>query len=105
MPNLICREFKHVAPILIKNNKKELWQFVKKNNIVKIPVNLRDLRLLHEYKWKFIVLSEIYTKDVNLKKCYTCVQMTKQLIGIKKLYVQTPDGLYKKLKREKKSRV
>jgi hypothetical protein len=97
LPRLICRDFKHVAPILIKNGSLCMWQFIRKNNVEKVSLTIRDLRLLQGYGWCFIVLWGIDADDVIFKNCYTCVQMAKRVLRIKNLWIQTPDTLYKML--------
>ena len=94
MPRIFCRKFKHVAPILIKNDGLEIWQFVNRKSIVKILLKWRDLKILGEYGWEFIV-QDCVTNDVKTGRMLTCVQLTKKVLGIKNRRIQTPYALYK----------
>lgn len=94
LPKLFCKYFKHCAPILCKKNETFiLLQFVSLTKIIRIQLVKRDLKLLEDFGWKFVYLKNI--KKHKIKIPFTCVQFTKQVIGMKKPFVQTPDSLYK----------
>lgn len=95
---VLCKNFKHCAPIDIQDNKCVIYQFVHKNKIVIIPVTKRDLSILNKYGWKFIKYdTDITSIDINSDKSWTCVQFTKHVCNIENKWIQTPDDLYKYL--------
>lgn len=98
LPRFFCKKFLHVAPILINNDKVCMYQFVSKNNIRKVSLKMRDIRVLNMNGWKFIYLPQMPQYDFHNMRAITCVQFTKNVIGIKNWRIQTPYGLYKYLK-------
>ena len=94
MPRLFCRHFKHCAPIIFNKNKGFiLLQFITTKKIIPINLSQRDLSVLESFGWRFVYLGNI--KKYKPKHPFTCVQFTKQVIGMKKVFIQTPDSLYK----------
>lgn len=93
--NMFCRHFKHCAPVIIEKNRCILYQFTNCNNIHKIYLSLRDLKILEKYGWEFIKLNQ-KNKPQNpiFFKSLTCVQFTKKFCGIKNIKIQTPDKLF-----------
>ena len=73
-----------------------LYQFVKKNNVAKIPLKLRDIKILEHHGWKFIKYNGkiARTHALKSKTILTCVQFTKRFCGINKKTIQTPDALF-----------
>lgn len=100
LPRVFCRHFKHVAPILINNKKLELWQFIKKNKIVIIPLRWRDISILEQYGWVFIYKINIVIFNKTKPTEYSCVQFVKNILGIKSWRIQTPYQLYKYLNKK-----
>ena len=93
---IICKKYKHCAPIKIQNGKGVLYQFVNMYKIVLIPINLKDLKILETFGWKFAKYNENITPEHAIKtKTITCVQFTKRVCGIKNITIQTPDALLK----------
>lgn len=93
---IVCKHFRHCAPIFIKNNQGIIYQFVSMNNIVKIHIKLRDIKILELHGWRFIRYNGKFNPDCQSKiKNITCVQFTKRVLGIKKTSIQTPDGLFR----------
>ena len=97
LPKIICHKFKHVAPILIKTNHLEMWQFIKKNDIKVIPLKMRDLNILTRHGWDFIVVEIPVYAAPEIAGAHTCVEMTKRFIRITNWRIQTPYALYKAL--------
>ena len=97
LPRLFCRNFVHTAPILVRKSDLEMWQFVKFNKIVKIPLKLRDLNILSKYGWVFIVLDNCNANYTNVRYVISCVQLAKNMLGLRNWRIQTPDALYKEL--------
>ena len=94
---LICRHFKHCVIITKQNNKLVLYQFVKRRYVVQITLTKRGIAQLRLNGWVFIYL-DAHVHDLNYGK-YTCVNFVKHAIGIRNIWIQTPNALYKYLKR------
>ncbi|MBR5904139.1 MAG: hypothetical protein IKZ49_01235 [Alphaproteobacteria bacterium] len=98
LPHIVCKHFRHCAPVKINNNNCVLYQFVRMNKIVKINLSMKDLNILKHYDWKFIKYVHKFDDSGALNsKSITCVQFTKKLCGIKNKNILTPDDLYKYL--------
>ena len=97
LPRLFCKKFKHVAPIVIGNSQITMYQFVRRGEIAKINIGMRDIKILEKHGWKFICVPRTAQVGKNADRAFTCVDMSKRIIGIKNLWVQTPWQLYKKV--------
>jgi hypothetical protein len=98
---IICRHFRHTAPVVIIDDKCIIYQFIKPKTISLIAVKYKDLKILEQFGWKFVQ----YNKQFNIQHALkthpiTCVQFTKRAFGIKNITIQTPDGLLKYLQSE-----
>lgn len=98
LPRVCCRYFKHVAPIITDGGKMQMYQFIKRGKIKKIDLKMRDIKTLGRHGWRFIYLTDAPNLNRQNKKCVTCVQFTKHIIGIKNWTIQTPWQLYQALK-------
>lgn len=98
LPRIFCKKIKHVAPIIVKDKDMFLYQFISKNRYDKIPLQMRDLKVLGANGWKFIYLPISAVNGFEKIHAITCVQFTKNAIGIKNRYIQTPNGLYEHLR-------
>jgi hypothetical protein len=92
---ILCKKYKHCAPVIIKGNKCYLYQFVNKNNISVINLKPRDLLILQKYGWIFIKYDCIFTENI---KASNCVQFIKKACGINNRKILTPYDLFKYLK-------
>ncbi len=93
---ILCKRFKHCAPVVIHGQKCYLYQFVNRNNIVKIELNKRDLTVLKHYGWIFVKYSAKNAPQCPEKiKAITCVQFTKRFCHIQKKCVLTPYDLFR----------
>ena len=100
LPRIFCRRFRHCAPVVIEQQgKMTLYQFVSHNNIVQIPITMRDLRLLRAHGWIFVCIPNVTHRISKHPTMRTCVELTCQTIGIHRPYPITPYGLYKKIKK------
>ena len=98
---ILCRHFRHCAPMIITKNKCVLYQFVNKNNVAKISMTQRDIKILEHHNWKFVKYSCKFAPGHALKtKSITCVQFTKHACQIKKITIQTPDALFRFLTKQ-----
>ena len=98
LPRIFCRRFRHVAVIVPNVGGLILYQFVRRGNIVKIPLQMRDIKILRVHGWRFFYLPCALPHDFDNVRAFTCVQMAKVAIRLRAICVQTPDALYKKLK-------
>lgn len=97
LPRIFCRNFRHCAPIIVMlDGNMQMFQFVRRGQIESIPINMRDINILHKHGWHFVYLPISFTHNKNLGRARTCVEMTRWVLGIKKR-ILTPDGLYKTL--------
>ena len=94
---ILCKRFKHCAPLVVQRNKIYLYQFVNKNNINIISLKKRDLLILEKYGWVFIKYNGIFNQDC-VRPALTCVQFTKQSCNINNHKIITPYDLFKYLK-------
>lgn len=97
LPRLICRKFKHVAPIAVHNDKLVMYQFVRRNICVKVHLRMKDIKILNKNGWRFIYLTGDVPPNFNTKNVRTCVELTKRAIGLESRLIQTPNALYKYL--------
>ena len=97
LPRILCRGLKHTAPIGVYQDKLIMHQFISAKQIKQIHLNLRDLQILQQHGWRFIYLTGDLPFKFYNKKVKTCVQLSKQAIGINKWNIQTPNSLYKYL--------
>ena len=100
LPRLLCRGMKHTAPIGVYQNGLIMHQFIKPGKIKKIQLNMRDIRILQDKGWRFVYVTGDLSYQFNGHGVKTCVQLSKQALGIKKRYIQTPNALYKYLLRD-----
>ena len=75
-----------------------MYQFIKRGHVVQISLRPNDIDRLKHFGWKFIKYDAKFAPEIDLQsKPWTCVQFTKQSIGVKKITIQTPDDLLKYL--------
>ena len=103
LAKMFCKKFRHCAPMIKTKDKFVLYQFVERNHVAKIELSQRDLRILAKHGWEFIQYNAKFapqhakgTKTTSL----TCVQFTKRVYGIKNIFIQRPDDLYKYAKQK-----
>lgn len=98
IPNILCRKYKHVAPIVPRDNELIMYQFVAPGRIEKIKLHMRDIKILKIHGWDFIYIDGITPPHDFYPYCAkTCVDLTKRAIGIQNWRIQTPLGLFKEL--------
>ena len=96
---LVCRKFKHVAPIIPDGRFLIMYQFVRPGYVEKIKLSARDLKILKAHGWQFIYINGIDVPyDFNMRTAYSCVDLAKRAINMHNIFVQTPLALYKRLK-------
>lgn len=94
---LVCGHFKHCAIITKNKNKFVLHQFVRPCKVVQIPITQRGIAQLSSHSWVFIYMNI----PCNINTCHwTCVNFVKSAIGIKNIWIQTPNALYAYLKKQ-----
>ena len=95
---VVCKKYRHCAPLLITNNKCIIYQFISYKKIVPIYIRQRDIEILKHFGWIFIQYDGKFNIRHTLKsKALTCVQFTKHVLNIKNIAIQTPDELLKYL--------
>ena len=97
LPRILCRHFRHCAPIICNKNDLTLYQFTHYNHIERIHLHPRDIALLRAYGWKFVYISPNIKTNYDFTHAYSCVDLSKHAIGIHSMFIQTPDSLYKYL--------
>jgi len=76
-----------------------MYQFVRRMEIAQIPLGVRDIKILARHGWEFVWLRQRTARTGFARlRAYTCVQMAKNAIGMPGIWVQTPYGLYQRLK-------
>lgn len=97
LSRLLCKNWKHVAPIVANNDKLTLYQFTRAwRHATPIKLQWRDMKILEQHGWIFIPLSYTQT-NTNIEKirAVTCVAFTKRAIGLSDIKIQTPNQLIK----------
>lgn len=98
IPNILCKKFKHVAPIVPRDNTLIMYQFVRHGHIEQIKLHMRDIKVLKAHGWDFLYMDGAsLPHDFNPYRARTCVDLTKRAIGLKDWHIQTPLALYKNL--------
>jgi len=101
LPRILCRHFRHCAPILCNGNDLVMYQFIRHNHIEQIHIKPRDIEILRKHGWDFIYISPGTTiHNLNLSHIYSCVDLSKRAIGFKNRFIQRPDALYKYITRK-----
>ena len=101
LPRILCRRFRHCAPIICNRNNLIMYQFVCRNKIEQIALRTRDIAILRAHGWHFIYIpTDIQLNPDYLLHAYSCVDLSKRAIGIKSVFIQTPYALYKYLTRK-----
>ena len=98
LPRIFCGNLKHCAPIEVNQNGMVLHQFMSHNNISKIKINMRDIKILMAHGWRFVYLPCDTPRDLDMCRAWTCVQFCKYAIGMKNIFIQTPNALFKEIK-------
>jgi len=102
LAQMICQQFRHVAPIVITKNKCIIYQFIRTNKIVPVYIKPRDLKILSKHGWIFVKYDHKFDSGhtLNIIPALSCVQFVKRVCRIKKLIIQTPDSLLKYITRK-----
>ena len=95
LPRILCHRFRHCAPIIKSGNKLVMYQFVHPRKIEKIYLCHRDISILGAHGWQFIYIPRDTTNDFFPPHAYSCVDLSKQALGIRNIFIQTPYALYK----------
>lgn len=92
---IFCKKLKHCAPVVIDKDTAIIYQFVRINKIEKIRIKKRDFHILEKHGWIFIKWRKNTKAQTNTRyNCFTCVQFTKKMCGIKNIKIQTPLALF-----------
>lgn len=103
LPRIVCRHFKHCAPIVPSGDAGKtmvMYQFIHRNKIVPIPITARGLRTLRAHGWAVVCVAGVTPPPDLARACApTCVAFTKRACDMRRARIQTPDALYKYLRR------
>ena len=94
LPRIVCKKFCHVAPIVQTPSGMILYQFIRPRKFIKIPITRHGLQLIKNNNWHMIYLHNKCDINFNPTTPVTCVDMTRQIIGMRRRVIQTPYGLY-----------
>ncbi len=97
LPRILCRRFRHCAPIICDKDNLIMYQFINRHHIEQIRLNQRDIAILRAHGWKFVYISPNIKTNYDFTYAYSCVDLSKHAIGIRSVFIQTPDSLYKYL--------
>jgi len=93
---ILCKKFRHCAPVIVYKNKCVIYQFVRSGHIKPINIKPRDLGILERHGWVFIKYNKPFNREhIADNHAITCVQFTKSICKIKARTIQTPDALLK----------
>ena len=95
LPNIFCKNFKHCAVIVRRDNEFIMYQFVAHNHVEQIIMRQRDIGILAAHGWHFIYVPRDIKYQFNPAASWTCVGMSKRAIGIHAPWILTPYALYK----------
>lgn len=99
LPKLFCKNFRHCAPIIKQGKHYALYQFIKSHRIEKIIITKSGINSLKRNSWFFVKTYKKVPEHINKINAISCVIFTKKVIGLKNIFIQTPDALYDKIKR------
>ncbi len=97
LPRILCRHYRHCAPIICSGKDLIMYQFIRRNHITKIHLCPRDITILRLYGWKFVYISPPTPINLDCVSAYSCVDLCKHTLKIKSIFIQTPYALYKYL--------
>lgn len=99
LPRIICRRFKHCAPIIPMGRDMIMYQFSSPGCITKIQINMHGIRRLQLHGWQFIYLPIDAPAQFDLMNAFSCVDLSKRAIRMHAPGILTPDALYKHLQK------
>ena len=99
LPRILCRHLRHCAPIITNKDDLVMYQFITRHNVEKIHLRTRDISLLRAHGWQFIYVP-ISAFNINCIDAYSCVDLSKRVLNIHSVFIQTPYSLYKYLTRK-----
>lgn len=93
-PRIICRKFKHCAPIIPVGRSMVMYQFTAPGRIAKIDINMHGIRRLRAAGWRFVYMPCDAPIGFECDGALTCVDLSKRALRIHAPWLLTPDGLY-----------
>ena len=98
LPRIFCRRMRHCAPIIpVANGRLVMHQFTSMGNVRRINLTMRDIRVLRANGWKFVYVAQSAPASCDMQRAITCVDLSKRVLNIKDVRIQTPYALYKHL--------
>lgn len=97
LPRIVCRRFRHCAPIVPNGRNMIMYQFTAPGRITKIRINMHGIRRLGANGWRFVYVPCDAPALHDMRGALSCVDLSKRALRIHAPCVQTPDGLYRYL--------
>ena len=94
LPRVLCGKFKHCVIITKYAGNFILHQFVKRKHICRITITERGLAQLESNGWVFIYKKSPISPQFD-PNAWTCVDYVKRALGLHKIWIQTPNDLFK----------
>jgi len=93
-PRIVCRRFRHCAPIIPTGRHMIMYQFTAPGRVAKIKINMSGVRRLRAAGWRFIYVPGAAAADFDARGALTCVALSKRALSLHAVRIQTPDALY-----------
>lgn len=99
LPRILCRHFRHCAPIVPTARGLVMYQFVRHKTIARIKLRPRDLGTLYRHGWRFIFIPTDPPTDFDshIMCAYTCVGLCRRALH-GNIHAITPDALYRRIR-------
>ncbi len=98
-PRIVCRRFRHCAPIIPTGRHMIMYQFTTPGRIAKIKIDMSGLRRLRAAGWRFVYVPGAAAPDFDGRRAPTCVALSKRALSLHAPQIQTPDALYNYLRK------
>lgn len=99
LPRILCRNFRHCAPIVPTAHGLVMYQFVRHKHVARIKLRPRDLSILYRHQWRFIFIPVDASPDFysHIMHVHTCVGLCRAALRHKYRAI-TPDALYRRIR-------
>ena len=99
LPRIVCRRFRHCAPIIPVGKNMIMYQFSAPGQITQIDINMHGIRRLRAAGWHFVYVPCDAPAKFENESALSCVDLSKRALRIHAPWLLTPDGLYKHLQK------
>lgn len=97
---VFCRRFRHCCVLFPAGNGGFTLVQIGLNGVRLIPVGPREIKIMKKQGWKF-AKTQIKPCESYSFNFLTCVGFAKRALGIRNLFIWTPDQLYNKLRQRR----